>query len=208
MKTPTNTIADRLSAHLAKIASGRLSDSRTHRLMALLRELLEVRDERKVYPTLTMFCDWSLHPKLDRSTLGNELLDIIDTIWAQTANADDQVRVVTRRLSPSTLRDELFKLLANSRIDPSVVANDLPYRKLVTLLIADLLGKPISRSETARSKRDADHLAKGIRFVADRISFNQNEKLETELRLVSRQLDPPSDGEVHIVIPWLAAPKE
>ena len=140
--------------------------------------------------------------------LGNELLDIIDTIWAQTANADDQVRVVTRRLSPSTLRDEIFKLLANSRIDPSVVANDLPYRKLVTLLIADLLGKPISRSETARSKLSADHLAKGIRFVADRISFNQNEKLETELRLVSRQLDPPSDGEVHIVIPWLAAPKE
>jgi hypothetical protein len=65
-------------------------------------------------------------------------------------------------------------------------------------------------SPTSRDvqKRRADHLAKGIRFAADRISFNQNEKSETELKLVSRQLDPPSGGEVHIVIPWLAAPRE
>jgi hypothetical protein len=76
------TVCNRLAEQAANMKAGDITKSTVHRFMALLRELLEERNERKKYPFLTMFCDWSLHTKLDRSKAGDDLLDILDAMWA------------------------------------------------------------------------------------------------------------------------------
>jgi hypothetical protein len=48
----------RLVRHVAKMKAGDISESTMHRFMALLRERLEERNDRRKYPTATMFCDW------------------------------------------------------------------------------------------------------------------------------------------------------
>ena len=88
---------DRLIDHLPALR-GDISKSTTQRLMALLRELLEERKERKKYSALTMYCDWSVHTKLDRSPAGSALLDILD-IWASSTTVDEQVQVLGGELS-------------------------------------------------------------------------------------------------------------
>jgi hypothetical protein len=57
-------VLDRLAEHVAELKAGQISKSTVHRLMVLLRELLESRNEQDKYPVLRMFCDWSLHTKL------------------------------------------------------------------------------------------------------------------------------------------------
>jgi hypothetical protein len=59
------TVLDRLAEHIAEMKAGQISKSTVHRLMALLRELLEARSEQDKYPLLRMLCDWSLHTKLE-----------------------------------------------------------------------------------------------------------------------------------------------
>ena len=77
------TVLDRLAEHIAEMKAGKISTSTVHRLMALLRELLEARGEQDRYALLRMLCDWSLHAKLDPSKAGNQLLDILDAMWAK-----------------------------------------------------------------------------------------------------------------------------
>jgi hypothetical protein len=82
----------RLSTHLAKMKAGDVSESTMHRCMGLLRQLLEERGDRKKYATLAMFCDWLLHPKLDRSKAGGDLLDILDATFARSRTVDQQIQ--------------------------------------------------------------------------------------------------------------------
>ena len=91
-------LPDRLKSHLAKMAAGDISDSTTHRLMALLRQLLEERNEKHRYPITAMFCDWSLHVKLDRSKPASTLLDLLDGTWS-TGNVDQAIQNIGEGLS-------------------------------------------------------------------------------------------------------------
>ena len=74
-------VSDRLSEHVGLMKAGHISKSTVHRLMALLRELLEEQNNQRTYPLLRMFCDWTSHTKLDRSKAGNRVLDILDDMW-------------------------------------------------------------------------------------------------------------------------------
>ena len=195
---------DRLIDHLPALR-GDISKSTTQRLMALLRELLEERKERKKYSALTMYCDWSVHTKLDRSPAGSALLDILD-IWASSTTVDEQVQVLGGELSVLKLRKQIEELLESSFIHPSVILDDHAFASIVDHFIADLVAKPISRRSADVSKRTSERLAKGLRHIADQLFFSLGDGKASAakyvLNLVSKQIDPPRPGTATIVLPW------
>jgi hypothetical protein len=190
--------ADRLSEHVAIMRSGDISKSTVHRFIGLLRELLGERDELKKYPLSRMFCDWSVHTKLDRSPAGTEFLDLIDAMF--TGNADAQVKKMRQGLSPVQLRRQIITLLATSYIDPTIVSEPQLCSRIFNYLYDDLKGKSVARSTKDRQTKPIERLADSHRFIADRFFF-QNGKNGHELVLVAK-VDPPSSGEIHIVCPW------
>jgi hypothetical protein len=156
------TVLDRLAGHVAEMKAGQISKSTVHRFIALLRELVETRNEQNKYPVLRMFCDWSLHTKLQRSGAGNHLLDILDAMWAQSKTIDAQLRELLGGISPARLQTEIASVLAASRIDPSLVHGS-QFPMIVRHVINDLTGKIVSRSADALQKKTSERLAKGYR---------------------------------------------
>jgi len=195
------TIADRLSNHMDTLSNGDVSLSTTQRLMDLLREFLEEKGIRTRYPLLGMYCDWSLHSRLNRSLAGTSLLDLLDQVWANSHVVDEQIQSLVRQLSPQMLRDQMLEVLRNALIWPAAIQNDECFRRIVHWLVADLAGKPISRRPKDEPKRISERLALGYRFVAHRIAF-ENTSENMQLVLCAKQIEPTSGGEVRIQIPW------
>jgi hypothetical protein len=207
--TQMTSLPDKLKRHLSKMAAGDISDSTTNRLMALLRQLLEERAERNRYPITAMFCDWSLHTKLDRSQAASALLDLLDDTWVQTANADaDQlIQKITDGLNPHKLRAEIVQLLGSAFIHAGVVLHDAGFAATMDHLLAELVDKPITRRPQHVQSHTSKRLAQGHRFMAVRLFFCLNEdKKHTPakyvLNLMSQQIEPAPGGHVNVVIPW------
>jgi hypothetical protein len=206
---------DRLIAHL-KVLARDISSSTAHRFMVLLRELLEARNDRKKYPTLTLYCDWSVHTKLDRSSGGSALLDILDDMFANSTTMDHQLQVLLSELYATKVRQQIIQLLGTSFIHFGVVLDDRAFASIISHVIADLVGKPISRRAADLTKRTSKRLAEGLRYTADRLQFSHNDDKEASsanylLTLVVKRIDPPSTDEivdeplapvVSIVVPW------
>jgi hypothetical protein len=199
--TLTVTI-DRLTKHVAKLRAGDIRESTVHRFMALLRELLEQRKERSKYQLLTMFCDWALHPELDRSKAGGDVLDILDDIWAGSQNVDQQVQGLLRETSPAKLREQIVELLGASFIDPTVMIEAESSALIIGYVIEDLRGKPVARRANEIEKNIAKRLDKGYRHIADRFYFDRDETGKNQFVLVAKQIQPSRCSEVHIRIPW------
>lgn len=194
-------LSDRLVQHLQLMNAGEVTLSTVHRLMALVRELLEERRGRKQYPVLAMFCDWSLHSRLDRSPAGTELLDLLDEVWANSQQVDQQVQSLVSQLSPQALRAELILLLRSALIWPGPIENEELFRSIIRHFTTDLAHKPISRKAKDQPKRTQVRLASGYRFMAERIQFEIIDG-RLQLALAAKQIEPPSGGEVKIQIPW------
>jgi hypothetical protein len=195
-------LVDRVSDHLKEMAAGSITKSTVHRLMGLLRELLEERGERKKYPVLAMYCDWAVHRKLDRSQQGSALLDMLDDVWALTANADEQIRVLLKGISPVTLRDQIIQLLGTVLVNPAMIIDVPSCTKIMVHLTEDLMDKPIARRREDLEKRKAERLNSGYRFMADRLFFECDQQGKRIIALVAKQIEPSIGGEVKTVIPW------
>jgi hypothetical protein len=196
-----STVSDRLAEHMAKMKAD-INASTVHRFMVLLRELLEERNERKKYPLLTMFCDWSVHTKLDRSQAGNDLLDILDATWANSKTVDQQIKQLLTDISPSKLQAQMVSLLSTSLIDPTAISDVEACAKLFQHVIDDLKGKTVARKADKLIKLTTERLSKGYRFIADRLYFEDYESGSNQFVLAAKQIEPSSGGEVLIKIPW------
>ena len=192
-----STVSDRLAEHMAKMKVD-INASTVHRFMVLLRELLEERNERKKYPLLTMFCDWSVHTKLDRS----DLLDILDATWANSKTVDQQIKQLLDDISPSKLQAQMVSLLSTSLIDPTAISDVEACAKLFQHVIDDLKGKTVARKADKLIKLTTERLSKGYRFIADRLYFEDYERGSNQFVLAAKQIEPSSGGEVLIKIPW------
>jgi hypothetical protein len=199
-------LPDRLKSQLAKMAAGDISDSTTHRLMALLRQLLEERNEKHRYPITAMFCDWSLHVKLDRSKPASTLLDLLDGTWS-TGNADQAIQNIGEGLNPRKLRDEIVQLLGSAFIHPGIILDDGGFATIMDHLLAELADKPITRRPQDVQNHTSKRLAQGQRFMAVQLFFSLNEDKKNTpakylLNLMSEQIQPTPGGHVNVVLPW------
>jgi hypothetical protein len=183
------------------MASGDISES-TAQIYGLVRELLEARNEKSKYPTLVMYCDWSLHSKLNRSRAGNALLDLLDSTWANSKNVDAQFKELCQAVSPYRLQHELIECLTTCLLNATLFEDRLKFLKFMTYLTADLLRKPIVRPENEIKNRMDERLAKGYRFMADRLLFDRSDDNQNQIMFVAKQIAPSIGGEVRVVIPW------
>jgi hypothetical protein len=196
------TVADRLADHIANLKID-INASTVHRFMGLLRELLEERGKRKALPLLTMFCDWSVHTKLDRSQAGDELLDILDASWATSTTVDQQIAQLLGDISPLKLQTQICSLLTASFIDPSIIGNVASCARIFEQMIDDLKGKTVARRADRLKKITAERLSRGYRFVADRFYFEDAEAGDGIIFvLIAKQIEASKGGEVLIKIPW------
>jgi hypothetical protein len=182
--------------------AGDVSESTMHRCMGLLRQLLEERGDRKKYATLAMFCDWLLHPKLDRSKAGGDLLDILDATFARSRTVDQQIQQLLEGLAPQRLGEQIVLFLGSAFVDPSFFLDEGRFLAFMRHLTADLLDKPIARQSREVERLTQERLAQGYRHIADRLFFRRSESGGNEIVLAARQIEPASGGEVMIVIPW------
>jgi hypothetical protein len=180
------TVRDRLIEHIAEMKAGQISKSTVHRLMALLRELLEARNELNKYPLLRMFCDWSLHTKLDRLKVSNQLLDLVDAMFAKRETMDAQLGQLCASISPAKFQKEVASLLEASFIDPSL-AYSPRFPQIVRHIIDDLKGKIVSRRPESVKKRTSERLAAGYRFMAARFYF-KHENSEYKFVIVFKNI--------------------
>ena len=193
---------ERLKKHVANMKAGDITESTVLRLMSLLRELLEARNEKRKYPLLNMFCDWAVHTKLDHSSAGSQLLDILDETWAGSRKVDELIGRLVGDISPQKLREQIFALLCAEFVDPTIMDDAGLAERIIGGLLDDLCGKPVARRADGIKKTTAERLAKGCRFIADRLYFERDESGKRQLVLAAKQIEPPSGGEVRVKIPW------
>lgn len=56
------------------------------------RKLLEAEKLKSTYPVLSLYCDWSVHPAIDKNPLAREMLDLLNQqiVAAMTGNPQPQ----------------------------------------------------------------------------------------------------------------------
>jgi hypothetical protein len=78
-------------------------------VLTLAREVIELRGSRDQYPTLQLYANWAVHPKIDRVKAGSRLLASVN------AQLTDPVQhfpaLIAQLLSTAALRRELLALL-------------------------------------------------------------------------------------------------
>jgi len=118
------------------------------RMFSLSRELIESNNQFDKYPTLRLFSDWSLHPKLDRRS-AKVLLDQIAKI-VDKHQSDDPTKIIigiSKVLSIPELHSELLLLFKASELPDFMLRQPEIWNQCVTWLLQDLTGKPVIGSK-------------------------------------------------------------
>ena len=150
-----------------------------------------------------MFCDWSVHTKLDHSLAGDQLLDMLDSMFDKSKNMDAQFYEALAGISLPKFQKEILSLLAASFIDLSLMYGP-SFIQIVRHLIDDIKGKPVSRRPSSVQKRISKKLADGYRFIADRFYFeleNGKYQLVIVVKNISGELRMKND-EGYFEVAW------
>jgi hypothetical protein len=138
---------ERLAAHVEAMKSN-IDPSTVSRLMSLSRQVIEETKTKDVYPVLNLFCDWSLHPKLDRKDAQNVLGAIEEALSEEMKKAGHFTGdTLMATVSPRRLRDEMIALLTANTIDPAIADNLHYFVPIAARLTEDLIHKPLELTE-------------------------------------------------------------
>ncbi len=150
---PTTRILEELLEHVQKCNTFSRSDCL--RVFALSRQLAEANNKLILYPTLKFYADWSLHPKLDRTSARDLLKQIADAVIAhQHLDPKDFNLAIIETLSISNLHTDLKTILNEAHLPDFILNQPAPWSQCVYWLILDLLDKPVIGSEfTEEEKR-------------------------------------------------------
>lgn len=123
------------------------------RIFSLTRELVEANNQFRDYPTLKFFTDWSLHPKLSRQSAKNLLNEIATIIKNnESSNPKNIVVDVSKSLSIAKLHSELLLIFKDANITDFILRRPDLWNQCVTMLIQDLIEKPIIGSEFTKEE--------------------------------------------------------
>jgi hypothetical protein len=104
------------------------------------------------------------------------------------------------------LQGQIFELLCSEFIDPSLIDDGQSCARILEIMMEDLLGKVIVRDPKQTGKRIHDRLNKGHRHIAHQISFERDDEYGIQIVLVAQQIEPRSQGQIRIQIPWRVRP--
>lgn len=118
--------------------------SNVSHLMSLCRHLLEDNHIQSKYPHLKFYCDWSLHPKLDRSRLTIRILDQISDELS-SPGPKEYNDVVLELIGLQHLRKELLALFVEFALPTHIFESRKQWTDLVSVLLNLLMDKPLTR---------------------------------------------------------------
>ena len=156
------SIRPRLDDLKQLLAKRPLSRSEVVHFMLEIRKLIDQMDDR--YPVLEFFCDWVMHPQLDRSKGAKQVLAMFDEA-AEIArhNSGALPNHIMDRLGPvlslTRLRDELTLILAEHRFDSDICDRLDPWGQFLATYVELISCSPlICKNPTASGLKHIDNI--------------------------------------------------
>jgi hypothetical protein len=149
---------------------GRVTKAEILNLFRLIRLTLDANRLRSSFPTCAVYCDWLQHTALDRNPGVLPLIEAIDSIFCvptDKANFESEQKTILDALGLVALRRELLNLFDQMSLPNSLLTSMSNWYATVSVLIEDLVGRPLIFSIPPTSKAGKDALA---RIVARRRS--------------------------------------
>lgn len=142
------TPEERLKDIINKIQrEGKADDSRVVHLVVRTRKLIEARGLKKKFPLINFFCNWVVHPKIDRSPEGWWILKQITDILIQNAQSEDMrtiIEGVSNTLAPKRLRNEFIELYKDHGLLTYFFDIDENWESFYNMLITEVRDTPIT----------------------------------------------------------------
>lgn len=153
-----------LTRELDRIAQGgQVAKAEILNLFRLIRLTLDAKGLRSSFPTCSLYCDWLQHTKLDRNPGVLPLIDLIDSIFCippDNADLRTEVKMILDALGLVSLRKELLSLFNRMSLTNSLLTSMSNWYMTVSVLIEDLVGRPLLFSVPPPNRAGKDVLAK------------------------------------------------
>jgi hypothetical protein len=143
-------------ARLASHVNGMLTQSSRSDVLSTLkhtRELLESTGLKRDFPTLSMYCNWYLHPVLAQAEPGWQVLVDINDVLCDASNPNP-VAAIGAALRLETLRSQAIELFTSRQINPFLFIHDSNWMAFAFSLLHDCAGRP-SIGQRTRQKNQA-----------------------------------------------------
>jgi len=124
-----------------------------------LRELIEHEGQKHSYPTINLYSTWIVHPEIDRSPEGFELLKrLTESICDHNSNPKSvEDGDIHKRIINSShiilLRDEVRDLLCSNGLSTHITSDYGVWKGILGQLLDDLAGKTIKMAGMSKKKK-------------------------------------------------------
>ena len=140
MSHPANEIRNLL-------AQPRLSKSDLISLLSHSRILIEEAGLQSDYAYLNLYCNWALHPKIDRMTLGHRILERITEILLQFGPGGTGIEEVSSIVSVPGLRKDFIRLFTRFGFPTQPFTNVDIWKKVFGVIGLILVERPLTFPE-------------------------------------------------------------
>ena len=128
-------------------ASGVLHQDTVQTILSLFRQHLEANKQKKQYPSLMFYCNWSLHVSLDKGIV-QDILDKISAVFVDP-HEKDPVATISEILSLRSLRSEIKTILGDAGIRPGLFDTYAGWKAFLGQMVKALLEKPLKRKRNS-----------------------------------------------------------
>jgi len=143
-------------------------------LMSRVRNLLEERRLESKYSVLNLFCNWTVHPKIDRSMVCFRMLErLTDNILKHKDSPPDSVffAAVTETLAVLQLRDQFVGFCSEFSVPDSFCSDADIWKRFFSMLASILVDTPIQFPDVSSMKPKVKAIYDSIRAKAAGRSF-------------------------------------
>lgn len=146
-----NPLVDKLADTLRLLETEPPTNLHISRIFQFVRQVIEEHGEKALYSLLHMYCDWMMHPKIDRSKKADSILAWIDeAILVQQSWSSEGVR---QAMGKDSLKNDFTAFLAAHSLPDRLVTDSDLWREFLRLALADLCEKPLHISDKARKPK-------------------------------------------------------
>lgn len=137
--------AERLRTHFGRILGKQCFSLELIEILRLTRLIIEQQKWSKHYQTLSLYCNWVQHGKIDRHPQAWSVLEKINDILADHGSGDVSVviREISRAFGLSLLRQEMLLLFLSKSIQTDIIDSLSNWRGFLGGLLDDLSHRPI-----------------------------------------------------------------
>ena len=123
----------------------RLNVSSVSLLMTLSRQLIEENDLQREYRYLKLYCDWTLHTKIDRSAIAKQILDLISA-EIRSNDSKQYNDVILKIIGLENLRSDFINLYTTFNIPTNIFEIKSIWVGFIGVLSRLIINKPLIRN--------------------------------------------------------------